>query len=105
MILEITDLNFETLVLNSSQPVVIDFWAQWCGPCKTVTTSIEAMAEEYEGQVVIGKIDVETNPKLTSKFGVRNMPTILYMKDGEVLDKQVGSTSKLVLEKKLKAIL
>ena len=105
MVIEITDLNFEELLLNNSQPVIIDFWARWCGPCKSVTASIEVMAQEYEGQVVIGKVDVDTNPKLTMKFGVRNMPTILYLKDGEVLDKHVGSTSKVVLEEKLKAIL
>lgn len=105
MTVEITDKNFETLVLNSSKPVVIDFWAQWCGPCKSVSASIDDMAEEYGEQVIIGKIDVDLNPNATSKFGVRNMPTVLYIKNGEVMDKQVGATSKTVLEEKLKSIL
>ena len=105
MLLELTDQNFNSLVLDDSKIAVIDFWAQWCGPCKTVSASIDALANEYEGQVLIGKVDVDTNPNLTLKYGVRNMPTILYMKDGIVLDKQVGSTSKMILEEKLKAIL
>ncbi len=105
MVQEITDLNFEEFILNNSQPIVLDFWARWCGPCKSVTAAIEVMAKEYEGEVVIGKVDVDTNPELTLKFGVRSMPTILYVKDGEVMDKQVGSTSKMVLEEKLKTIL
>jgi thioredoxin 1 len=104
MELEITDKNFETLISNSSKPVVIDFYAAWCGPCKGVSAAIETMANEYE-EVLIGKVDVDVNPGLTSKFGVRNMPTVLYLKNGEILDKQVGATSKMVLEEKLKAIL
>ena len=103
MLLELTDQNFNSLVLDDSKIAVIDFWAQWCGPCKTVSASIDALANEYEGQVLIGKVDVDTNPNLTLKYGVRNMPTILYIKDGKVVDKQVGSTSKMILEEKLKA--
>ena len=105
MTLEITDQNFETLVLNSSKPAIIDFWAQWCGPCKAVGTSIDTMSKEYEGEIVIGKVDVDTNPQLALKYGVRNMPTVLYLKDGIVVNKHVGSTSKMVLEEKLKAVL
>jgi len=105
MELEITDKNFKTLILNQSKPVVIDFWAKWCGPCKVVSASIKTLADEYKDQVIIGKVDVDVNPELSSKFGVRNMPTVLYLKDGVVVDKQVGSTSKGVLEDKLKAIL
>jgi thioredoxin 1 len=104
MELEITDKNFNTIISNSSKPVVIDFSAAWCGPCKGVSAAIETMANEYE-EVLIGKVDVDVNPGLTSKFGVRNMPTVLYLKNGEVLDKQVGATTKMVLEEKLKAIL
>lgn len=105
MALEITDQNFETLVLNDTKPIVIDFWAQWCAPCKAVSASIDALAEDYKEQVLIGKVDVDINPGLSIKFGVRNMPTILFIKNGEVVDKQVGATSKLVLEEKLKAVL
>ncbi|MBL4703893.1 MAG: thioredoxin family protein, partial [Flavobacteriales bacterium] len=88
-----------------TKPVVIDFHAQWCGPCKSVSASILTLAEEYEGRVVIGKVDVDINPELTLMFKVRNMPTVLYLKNGEVIDKHVGATTKLVLEEKLKAIL
>lgn len=105
MTLEITDKNFETLILNDSKPIVIDFWAQWCGPCKGVSASIEALAIVYNDHAHIGKVDVDINPELCLKFGVRNMPTILYLKNGKVVDKHVGSTSKEVLEEKLKAIL
>ncbi len=105
MSLEITDQNYEALVLNSPQPVVIDFWAQWCSPCKVVSAAIDSLAEDYTNQVVIGKVDVDSNPALTAKYGVRNMPTVLFLKDGEVVDKHVGATFKAVLEDKLKQVL
>ncbi len=105
MALELTDQNFESHLLNNDQVVVLDFSAQWCGPCKVITPIIEEMAEEYKGKALIGKVDVDTNPGLSSKFGVRNMPTILYLKSGEVVDKHVGATTKAVLENKLDAIL
>ena len=105
MTLELTDQNFEKLLINNSQPVVIDFMAEWCGPCKMISPALEDIAEEYDGRAIVAKVNVDTNPELTSKFGVRGMPTVLYLKDGEIMDKQVGLTTKSNLEEKLKAIL
>lgn len=104
MALEITDANFEELVA-SGKPVVVDFWATWCGPCKKIAPEIEALAKEYEGQAIVGKCDVDSNDGLTGKFGVRNIPTVLFIKNGEVVDKQVGAAPKSTFEDKLKAIL
>lgn len=105
MALEITDGNFEELVATSDKPVVIDFWAVWCGPCRMIAPLIEEMSAEYEGKAVIGKLDVDSNPMVTSKFGVRNIPTVLFLKGGEVVDKQVGAVPKSVLVQKLEALL
>ncbi len=104
MALVITEENYEELVA-SGKPLVIDFWATWCGPCKKIGPDIEALATEYEGQAIIGKCDVEENDDLASRFGIRNVPTVLFIKGGEVVDKQVGAAAKSVFEDKLKAIL
>lgn len=104
MALEITDGNFEALVAEG-KPVVVDFWATWCGPCKKIAPDIEALAKEYEGQVTIGKCNVDLNDGLTSKYGVRNIPTVLFIKNGEVVDKQVGAAPKSAFEDKIKAML
>ncbi len=104
MALEITDANFDELAATG-KPVVVDFWATWCGPCKKIAPEIEALAKEYEGQAIIGKCDVDSNDGLTGKFGVRNIPTVLFIRDGKVVDKQVGAAPKSVFEEKLKAIL
>lgn len=104
MALAITDSNFEELVA-SGKPVVVDFWATWCGPCKKIGPFIEELAEEYKDQAVIGKCDVEENDDLAMRFGVRNVPTVLFIKNGEVVDKQVGAAAKNVFEDKLKGIL
>ncbi len=105
MALEINDANFEELVVKSDKPVVIDFWAVWCGPCRMIAPLIEEMAKDYEGKAVIGKLDVDSNPNVTTKFGVRNIPTVLFLKNGEVVDKQVGAVPKSVLVQKLEALL
>ena len=101
--LEITDDNFEELVTNSAVPVLLDFWAEWCGPCRMVGPLVEELAGEYEGKAVIGKVNVDHNPGISVNFGIRNIPTILYFKGGEVVDKQVGAAPKSVLEGKLTA--
>lgn len=101
MAFEITDSNFEKEVLNSDKVTVIDFWAEWCGPCRVVGPIIEELAEDYEGKAVVGKVDVDQNPEVSQKYGIRSIPTILYIKNGEVVDKQVGLASKKVLSEKL----
>ncbi|NOY94881.1 MAG: thioredoxin [Chlorobi bacterium] len=105
MALEITDSNFEELVVNSDKPVMIDFWAIWCGPCRMVAPIVEEMSGEYEGKAIIGKVDVDSNPGVARKYGIRNIPTILFLKNGEVADKQVGAVPKQVLAGKLDALL
>ncbi|WP_114747979.1 thioredoxin [Pleomorphovibrio marinus] len=99
---EINDSNFEE-ILNGEQPVLVDFWAEWCGPCKMIGPIVEELAGDYEGKAVIGKLDVDANPGVTGKFGVRSIPTLLIFKNGEVVDKQVGAVPKSVLIQKLEA--
>ena len=103
MALEITEGNFEEMVMNSDKPVVIDFWAAWCGPCKMIGPVIDEMATEYDGKAVVGKVDVDNNPAISAKFGVRNIPTVLFIKNGEVVDKSVGAVPKSQLVDKLNA--
>jgi thioredoxin 1 len=100
----ITSENFEALV-KTGKPIVLDFWATWCGPCRMVGPFIEQLAQEYDGRAIVGKCDVDQDEELSARFGVRNIPTILFVKDGQVVDKQVGAASKAVLEDKLKALL
>jgi len=104
MALEITDATLNE-VLNSDKPVVIDFWAEWCGPCRMVGPIIEELAEEYADKAIIGKVDVDNNDEITSKYGIRNIPTILFIKNGEIVDKQVGAAQKSVLVEKIDKIL
>jgi thioredoxin 1 len=101
----ITDSNFEELVLKSDKPVLVDFWAEWCGPCRMIAPFVEQIAMEYEGKALVGKVDIEQNPGITGKFGILTIPTLLYFKNGEVVDKQVGTTSKSALSSKLDALL
>jgi thioredoxin 1 len=105
MALEFTDQNFEELVLKSDKPAIVDFWAEWCGPCRLIGPFVAELATEYDGKAVIGKLNVDENSNVTSQFGIRNIPTVLFFKNGEIVDKQVGATSKASLEAKLKALL
>lgn len=94
MALQITDASFDEVVLKSDKPVLVDFWATWCGPCRMLGPVIEELATEYEGRVVVGKVDVDNNQEFAAKYGVRNIPTILVFKDGEVVGRQVGVAAK-----------
>lgn len=104
MALQITDANFEEL-LNSGKPMVIDFWAEWCGPCRMVGPIIDELATEYEGKVTIGKMDVDNNDEVVGQFGIRNIPTVLFFKDGKMVDKQVGAVPKAAFQTKIEALL
>ena len=104
MALEVTDANFEELV-NAGKPMVLDFWAEWCGPCRMVSPIIDELATEYEGKVTIGKMDVDNNNDVVAQFGIRNIPTVLFFKDGKLVDKQVGAAQKSAFVAKIDALL
>ncbi len=105
MALEITDATFEEVVLKSDKPVLVDFWAAWCGPCRMLAPIVEDLSKEFEGKAVIGKVDIDANQEFAAKYGVRNIPTVLIFKDGEVAEKQVGVAPKNTYATKLEGLL
>jgi thioredoxin 1 len=98
----INDANFDEII-NSDKPVLVDFWAEWCGPCKMIGPVVEELAGDYEGKAVVGKLNVDENPSVTARFGVRSIPTLLVFKGGQIVDKQIGAVPKSVLAQKLQA--
>jgi len=105
MALEITDANFDEVVLKSEIPVMVDFWAEWCGPCRMLGPIIEELSNDYKGKVVVGKLDVDSNQEFAAKFGVRNIPTVLTFKNGELVNRQVGVSAKNVYADNLDSLL
>ncbi|MBP1667849.1 MAG: thioredoxin [Bacteroidetes bacterium] len=104
MALEINDANFEELVLKADKPVIIDFWAEWCGPCRIIGPIINEIAEDYKDKAIVGKVDVDNNPNIAARFGIRNIPTVLFFKNGVVADKQVGAVPKANFVNKLEKL-
>jgi thioredoxin 1 len=105
MELEVTDKNFEDVVINSDLPVIVDFWAEWCGPCRMVHPILNEISIEFKDKVVVTKLNVDNNPGTTTRFGIRNIPTVLFFKNGQIADKQVGAVAKSNFVAKLEALL
>jgi len=105
MALEVDDRNFDETVINSEKPVIVDFWAEWCSPCRMITPIMEEISQEYSDKVVVAKCDVDNSPQITLKYGIRNIPTVLFFKNGKVADKQVGAVPKNNFVAKLNALL
>lgn len=105
MALEVDDNNFDEIVIKSDKPVIVDFWAEWCAPCRMIVPILEEISQLYSGKVEVAKCDVDNSPQVTARYGIRNIPTVLFFKDGKVADKQVGAVPKDNFIKKLSALL
>lgn len=105
MALEVNDSNFDEIVIKAGKPVIVDFWAEWCGPCRMVAPIIEEISREYENRAVVAKCDVDNNPQIAAKYGIRNIPTVLFFKEGKIADKQVGAVPKSNFIAKLNPLL
>ncbi len=102
---EVNDSNFDEIVLNSDKPVVVDFWAEWCGPCRMIAPAIEEISKDFAGKAIVVKCDVDSSPAVAARFGIRNIPTVLFFKNGQVADKQVGAVPKVNFVNKLNVLL
>ncbi|MBN2863833.1 MAG: thioredoxin [Bacteroidales bacterium] len=105
MAAEVNDNNFEEIVVGSDKPVLVDFWAEWCGPCRMIAPILEEISAEYSGKALVVKCDVDNSPQVAMKYSIRNIPTVLFFKNGEIIDKQVGAVPKTIFVNKLNAIL
>ncbi|MCE5347057.1 MAG: thioredoxin [Bacteroidales bacterium] len=105
MALEVNDGNFDEIVVKSAKPVLVDFWAEWCGPCRMIGPIIEEISKEYSENVLVTKCDVDNSPAIAARYGIRNIPTVLFFKNGEIADKQVGAVPKSNFVAKLKALI
>ena len=103
-VVNVSDANYKE-VLAAGQPVVLDFWAEWCGPCRMVSPIIDELAEEYDGRITVGKVNVDENDTVVAEYGIRNIPTVLFFKDGQVVDKQVGAAQKAAFVEKINKLL
>jgi len=103
--LEFTDTNFQEEVLNADQPVLVDFWAEWCGPCKMIAPAVHDLAEEYAGKLNVAKVDIDNSPEIATKYGIRSIPALIFFKDGKPVDQVIGALPKGALKKKIDAVL
>lgn len=104
-VLQVTDQDFDEKILNGGKPAMVDFWAVWCGPCRMIAPHVEALAQEYAGKAIVAKLDVDQNRQTAIRFGIQSIPTLLFFKDGKVVDRVIGAVDKKVLQGKLEALL